>query len=128
MRRRFLAVSALGHTFKSPIGLAAGFDKDGRGYNALAGLGFGFVEVGTVTAQAQPGNPKPRLFRLPKDRALINRMGFNNAGAAAMSPRLTSGRPNFARSSATTRSLASASSVPPPSAVPLTAAIVGLSM
>jgi dihydroorotate dehydrogenase len=83
-----LEVKALGQLFKSPIGLAAGFDKDARGYNALAGLGFGFVEVGTVTAEPQPGNPKPRLFRLPRDRALINRMGFNNMGAASMSPRL----------------------------------------
>lgn len=83
-----LQVEALGKVFKSPVGLAAGFDKDARGYNALAGLGFGFIEVGTVTAEAQPGNPKPRLFRLPADRALINRMGFNNLGAASMSPRL----------------------------------------
>jgi dihydroorotate dehydrogenase len=83
-----LRVQALGQTFANPIGLAAGFDKDAKGYDALAGLGFGFVEVGTVTAEAQPGNPKPRLFRLPKDRALINRMGFNNLGAASMSPRL----------------------------------------
>src|SRR6266702_1600806 len=65
------------------LGLAAGFDKDARGTRGLALLGFGFVEVGTVTARAQPGNPRPRMFRLTADRALVNRMGFNNAGAAA---------------------------------------------
>ncbi|HEX3855590.1 MAG TPA: dihydroorotate dehydrogenase (quinone), partial [Polyangiaceae bacterium] len=79
-----LAVHALGLTFPHPIGLAAGFDKNATAYEALAALGFGFVEVGTVTAQPQPGNPKPRLFRLPADRALINRMGFNNSGAAVV--------------------------------------------
>jgi dihydroorotate dehydrogenase len=83
-----LTVDALGQRFASPIGLAAGFDKDAKGYNALAALGFGSIEVGTVTGQAQPGNPKPRLFRLPADRALVNRMGFNNLGAASMSLRL----------------------------------------
>jgi dihydroorotate dehydrogenase len=87
-----LQVSAMGLQFTSPIGLAAGFDKDATGYDALADLGFGFVEVGTVTAQAQPGNPKPRLFRLPKDRAIINRMGFNNHGAAQMRTRLQGSR------------------------------------
>ena len=76
-----LRVRALGLDFPNPIGLAAGFDKDARGYEALGALGFGFVEVGTLTGQAQPGNPKPRLFRLPADRALVNRMGFNNAGS-----------------------------------------------
>lgn len=83
-----LRVSAMGLDFASPIGLAAGFDKDARGYDALSDLGFGFVEVGTVTAQPQPGNPKPRLFRLPKDRAIVNRMGFNNSGAEDMRSRL----------------------------------------
>ncbi len=83
-----LRVHALGRDFATPIGLAAGFDKNAVGYNALAKLGFGFVEVGTVTAQPQAGNPKPRLFRLPKDRAIINRMGFNNLGAHAMSVQL----------------------------------------
>jgi dihydroorotate dehydrogenase len=78
-----LRVRALGLEFPGPIGLAAGFDKDARGTRGLAALGFGFVEVGTVTARAQPGNPRPRMFRLPADRALVNRMGFNNAGAAA---------------------------------------------
>ena len=75
------AVHALGLDFPNPIGLAAGFDKDAAGYEALGALGFGFVEVGTLTGQPQPGNPTPRLFRLPKDRALVNRMGFNNRGS-----------------------------------------------
>jgi dihydroorotate dehydrogenase len=83
-----LAVDALGLHFASPIGLAAGLDKDAEAFPALAALGFGFVEVGTLTAQAQPGNPRPRLFRLPRDRALINRMGFNNHGATAAAARL----------------------------------------
>lgn len=83
-----LRVQAFGLDLPSPLGLAAGFDKDAAGPDALAGLGFAFVEVGTVTAQPQPGNPKPRLFRLPQDRALVNRMGFNNAGAAAAAARL----------------------------------------
>jgi dihydroorotate dehydrogenase len=74
-------VQALGLDFPNPIGLAAGFDKDAIAYEALGALGFGFVEVGTLTGQAQPGNPTPRLFRLPKDRALVNRMGFNNRGS-----------------------------------------------
>jgi dihydroorotate dehydrogenase len=77
-----LAVRALGREFPSPIGLAAGCDKDAEAYAAFGALGFGFVEVGTVTALAQPGNPRPRVFRLPADRALINRLGFNNRGAA----------------------------------------------
>ena len=75
-------VRALGLEFPNPIGLAAGFDKDAIGYEALGALGFGFVEVGTLTGQPQSGNPKPRLFRLPRDRALVNRMGFNNHGSA----------------------------------------------
>ncbi len=83
-----LRVRALGLEFPGPLGLAAGFDKDARAVAGLAGLGFGFVEVGTVTARAQPGNPRPRMFRLPADRALVNRMGFNNAGAAAAAGRL----------------------------------------
>lgn len=70
-----------GITFPNPIGLAAGFDKDAKYTDSLACLGFGFIEIGTVTPRAQPGNPKPRLFRLPADQALINRMGFNNHGA-----------------------------------------------
>jgi dihydroorotate dehydrogenase len=70
-----------GLTFRNPVGLAAGFDKNGDATDVPATLGFGFIEVGTVTSEAQPGNPPPRLFRLPTDRALINRLGFNNCGA-----------------------------------------------
>ena len=83
-----LRVRALGLEFPGPLGLAAGFDKDARATRGLGALGFGFVEVGTVTAQAQPGNPPPRMFRLSADRALVNRMGFNNAGAPAAAARL----------------------------------------
>ena len=83
-----LRVRAFGRTLPGPLGLAAGFDKDAKGVPALLALGFGFVEVGTITAEAQPGNPKPRLFRLPADRALVNRMGFNNDGATAAAHRL----------------------------------------
>ncbi|NJM97070.1 MAG: quinone-dependent dihydroorotate dehydrogenase [Phormidesmis sp. RL_2_1] len=75
-------------TFANPLGLAAGFDKDGKAARAWPLLGFGFAELGTVTYHAQPGNPKPRMFRLPADRAALNRMGFNNQGAAALSARL----------------------------------------
>jgi dihydroorotate dehydrogenase len=77
-----------GVTFKNPVGLAAGFDKDARLIDELACLGFGFVEIGTLTPKPQPGNDKPRLFRLPLDGALINRMGFNNEGAYAAAERL----------------------------------------
>jgi dihydroorotate dehydrogenase len=83
-----LSVHALGLTFPTPFGIAAGFDKDGTMFAGLSALGFGHVEVGTLTAHAQPGNPKPRLFRLVDDKALINRMGFNNGGAQAASRRL----------------------------------------
>jgi len=99
MRRRNLVKSpeleskVFGLTFQNPVGLAAGFDKDARWYNELATLGFGHVEVGTLTGKAQSGNPKPRLFRLSADRALINRMGFNNQGADLAARRLArSGR------------------------------------
>ncbi len=78
----------LGIRFRNPVGLAAGFDKNGELYGALGALGFGFVEVGTVTPKPQPGNPKPRSFRLKKDRALINRMGFNNNGLEKMARNL----------------------------------------
>ncbi|NND05685.1 MAG: quinone-dependent dihydroorotate dehydrogenase [Saprospiraceae bacterium] len=78
----------LGLHFKNPIGLAAGFDKDAQYIEAFSNLGFGFIEVGTVTPKAQPGNPLPRLFRLQKDQALINRMGFNNQGVEVMVERL----------------------------------------
>ncbi len=87
-----LRVRALGLEFPGPLGLAAGFDKDARGTRGLAALGFGFVEVGTVTARAQPGNPRPRMFRLTADRALVNRMGFNNAGASAAAASLRRSR------------------------------------
>ena len=83
-----LHVQALGLHFDSPFGMAAGFDKDVTMVSGLYSLGFGHVEVGTLTAHPQPGNPRPRLFRLISDRALINRMGFNNGGAAAAVPRL----------------------------------------
>jgi dihydroorotate dehydrogenase len=81
-----------GIRFPNPVGLAAGFDKDAKYTDALACLGFGFIEIGTVTPKAQPGNPQPRLFRLPADQALINRMGFNNDGAAAAAERLRNRR------------------------------------
>jgi dihydroorotate dehydrogenase len=81
-------VTVMGLTFKNRIGLAAGFDKDAKCIKPLSAFGFGFIEIGTVTPQAQPGNDKPRLFRLPTDRALINRMGFNNDGAHAAAIRL----------------------------------------
>jgi dihydroorotate dehydrogenase len=73
----------MGLTFRNPVGLAAGLDKDGAYIDGLAALGFGFIEVGTVTPRAQPGNPKPRMFRLPEANAIINRMGFNNGGVEA---------------------------------------------
>jgi dihydroorotate dehydrogenase len=84
-----LAIEALGLSFRNPIGLAAGFDKDALAVLPLLRLGFGFVEAGTVTPRPQPGNPRPRLFRLAEDRAVINRMGFNNAGLEAFLARLS---------------------------------------
>ncbi|GAB6985902.1 quinone-dependent dihydroorotate dehydrogenase [Nocardioides pyridinolyticus] len=81
-------VRALGLTFPNVLGLAAGFDKNAVGIDGLGALGFGHVEIGTVTGEAQPGNPQPRLFRLPDDRAVINRMGFNNDGAEVVAARL----------------------------------------
>ena len=84
-----------GLKFPNPVGLAAGFDKDARYTDELASLGFGFVEIGTVTPLAQPGNDQPRLFRLPADKALINRMGFNNEGAVAAAKRLLKRRSNI---------------------------------
>ncbi len=83
-----LAQTLFGLQFPNPLGLAAGFDKDGMAANIWSSLGFGFAELGTVTFVAQPGNPRPRLFRLPMDKAALNRMGFNNKGAAAMAARL----------------------------------------
>ena len=76
--------TVMGITFPNPVGLAAGLDKDGTYIDGVASMGFGFVEVGTVTPRAQPGNPRPRMFRLPQAQALINRMGFNNAGVDAL--------------------------------------------
>lgn len=87
-RQDDLAVEAMGVRFPTPVGLAAGFDKNASAYRGLSALGFGFVEVGTVTAEGQAGNPKPRLFRLVKDAALLNRLGFNNQGSAAAARRL----------------------------------------
>jgi dihydroorotate dehydrogenase len=91
-------VRALGLTFPGPLGVAAGFDKNAVGIDALAGLGFSFVEVGTVTGEPQPGNPRPRLFRLPADRAVVNRMGFNNDGAEVVARRLAARRSGRHRS------------------------------
>ena len=81
-------VRVMGLTFPGVLGLAAGFDKNATGIDALSALGFGFVEIGTVTGEPQPGNPRPRLFRLPTDRAIVNRMGFNNDGAEVVAARL----------------------------------------
>ena len=80
--------TVFGIDFPNPVGLAAGFDKDAKLFNELSHFGFGFIEVGTLTPVAQPGNPKPRMFRLPQDAGLINRMGFNNEGVAAAAIRL----------------------------------------
>ena len=92
-----LSTEVAGLRFSNPVGLAAGFDKDAEAPDAALGLGFGFVEVGSITPQPQAGNPKPRLFRLAEDRAVINRMGFNNGGAAAAVDRLERrrGRPGI---------------------------------
>lgn len=90
----FGEIERFGLKFSNPVGVAAGFDKNGIAANGLEALGFGFVEVGTVTFHPQSGNPKPRLFRLPKDEALINRAGFNNDGAKALAERLKQNRPS----------------------------------
>ena len=92
--RRNPSGHACGHRHRNPVGLAAGFDKDGTAAQALAALGFGFIEVGSVTSEPQPGNPRPRLFRLPRDRALINRAGFNNCGAAQLAENIKRHRPD----------------------------------
>jgi dihydroorotate dehydrogenase len=89
-----LSIKRFGLTFPNPIGLAAGFDKNGIALQPLAALGFGFIEAGTVTYHPQPGNPRPRLFRLSEDKALINRAGFNNEGAAAFARRVSKDRPH----------------------------------
>jgi dihydroorotate dehydrogenase len=83
-----LARTVFGLRFPNPVGLAAGFDKNGVALPAWQGLGFGFAEIGTVTSRAQPGNPKPRIFRIPESRAIINRLGFNNDGCDAIAARL----------------------------------------
>lgn len=93
-RTKFGELQRFGLTFSNPVGLAAGFDKDGIALLSLAALGFGFIEAGTVTYEPQPGNPKPRLFRLPQDKALINRAGFNNKGAVAFAEQVTLHRPD----------------------------------
>jgi dihydroorotate dehydrogenase len=89
-----IPITRFGLTFRNPVGLAAGFDKNGIALPSLAALGFGFIEAGTVTYHPQPGNPRPRLFRLPADQALINRAGFNNDGAAAFVKRVERHRPD----------------------------------
>ncbi|MFH8367121.1 quinone-dependent dihydroorotate dehydrogenase [Streptomyces sp. NPDC018031] len=94
-RHKTLRTEALGLRMHGPFGLAAGFDKNATGIDGLSMLGFDHVEIGTVTAQPQPGNPRRRLFRLVPDRALINRMGFNNDGSAAVARRLAERRPVF---------------------------------
>ncbi len=88
-----LQVNLWGLTFPNPIGMAAGYDKDGRGMHGLACLGFGHLELGTVTPLPQVGNPRPRIFRLPEDRAVVNRMGFPNRGGGALRTRLNMGVP-----------------------------------
>jgi len=89
-----LSTTVLGHSFPSPIGTAAGFDKNGRLIRILPELGFGFMEVGSATANASEGNARPRMFRLPQDQALINRMGLNNHGAAALAEKLRTSPPS----------------------------------
>ena len=88
VKHKSLERTVFGLKFPNPVGLAAGFDKDAKLYKELACLGFGFIEIGTLTPVGQPGNPQPRSFRLPKDEALINRMGFNNEGVQAAVERL----------------------------------------
>jgi dihydroorotate dehydrogenase len=90
-----LASTVFGVHFPAPLGLAAGFDKDGLGLDTWGALGFGYAEIGTVTAQPQPGNPAPRMFRLPRDRAVLNRMGFNNLGAGKLALRLARHHPDI---------------------------------
>ena len=87
---QMLNINLLGKNFPNPIGLAAGFDKSAEAFNPLLKLGFGFVEIGTVTPLEQPGNPKPRIFRLEDDGALINRLGFNNDGMQVIKNRIRS--------------------------------------
>jgi dihydroorotate dehydrogenase len=100
-RKGDFCVRAMGLTFPNPLGLAAGFDKNAVGIDALGALGFGHVEIGTVTGEPQPGNPRPRLFRMPEDRAVVNRMGFNNDGAEVVARRLQRRRTKITQSSDT---------------------------
>src|SRR5882672_7888107 len=93
-REPFGNLERFGLQFRNPVGLAAGFDKNGTAAQALAALGFGFIEVGSATSEPQPGNPRPRLFRLPQDRALINRAGFNNCGATQLTENIRRRRPD----------------------------------
>src|SRR5450432_923810 len=92
-RHSSLAVEAMGLNFPNPLGMAAGFDKNAEVPGGLLNAGFGYCEVGTLTPRPQPGNPRPRLFRLARDEALVNRLGFNNSGYAAAHARLTVYRP-----------------------------------
>ena len=94
LKTRTASTNIMGLTFPNQVGLAAGFDKDGKYLDLMSNMGFGFLEIGTVTPKGQAGNPKPRLFRLPKDEALINRMGFNNEGLDAFEKRLRKGKPD----------------------------------
>jgi dihydroorotate dehydrogenase len=93
LKDKRLERQVMGLRFPNPVGLAAGFDKDGKYFHEMAELGFGFIEIGTVTPKGQAGNPQPRLFRLPEDQGLINRMGFNNEGVDALVNRLKKGKP-----------------------------------
>ena len=93
-KNKSIQTEIFGKTIPNPIGMAAGFDKDAEVYNPLFKLGFGFVEVGTITPKRQLGNPKPRIFRLEKDQALINRLGFNNHGIDIVSDRISRNPPN----------------------------------
>jgi dihydroorotate dehydrogenase len=95
VKDKSLEREVFGIKFPNPVGLAAGFDKDGKMFNELANFGFGFIEIGTVTPRPQPGNPKPRLFRLIKDEAIINRMGFNNDGVEMSVERLKKKKTNI---------------------------------
>ena len=98
IKHPLLEKEVFGLNFKNPIGLAAGFDKNAEYLRELESLGFGFVEIGTVTPKAQPGNPRPTLFRLPKDYGLINRMGFNNEGVDAVKRKLEDWRTHHSKS------------------------------
>ena len=94
VKSNLIKTTIFGKVLSNPIGIAAGFDKNAEVYNPLFKLGFGFVEVGTVTPKSQYGNEKPRVFRLEEDKALINRLGFNNSGAEKIYSRIASNKPN----------------------------------